>query len=458
MSTNRSRQSNGGAVFTGVILAVLISPPARADEVLYWNDRALDVMRGSAASPAQAGRAMAIVQSAVFDAVNAIEPTHTPIFYQPAVAGPASKEAAVAAAAYTTLVGLYPEYASSLGRTYDDRLTQIRAGATRDYGTALGQDVAQHVLAARASHGSNLSFNYRGGTAPGQWRPTPPVFASGLDPYWGNVTPFVIPSAEAFLPAPPPALSSPAYAEAFNEVKRLGAANSTARTADQTEIVYFWLDSPGATASPVGKWDQVAHILGEQQGNTLAENAGLLALVSLAMADAGIVTWDAKYTYELWRPETAIHLAEEDGNPDTLADPDWTPLLETPGFPEYTSGHSTFGGAAATTMALFFSTDDITFTLGAGFEQLPGVTRTYDSLSAAAFENGRSRIYGGVHFEFADLNGLETGQAIGAYVYHNVAQPIPAPAGAVLVLIGTACVLRWKPHSRPSLASPSARQ
>jgi len=427
-----------------LIFATWGIPAGRADEVIYWNNVALDLMRQTAANPPKASRDLAIVQASVYDALNAIDRAYDPLYFQPTVTGPASREAAVAAAAYQALVGLYPGYAGSLNTILNTRLASIPEGAAKDNGIALGRNVANSMLTWRASDGWDASAIYEGSTDPGDWRPTPPKFQSGTAPLWGHVAPFAIPNAEDFRPGPPPAMNTPEYAAAVNEVKLLGASNSTARTPDQTEIAFFWDDLPGAAAAPSGKWSQIAQTLALQRGNTLAENARMFALLNLAQADAGIVAWDTKYTYDLWRPETAIHLADTDGNPDTVADPDWQPLLPTPPFPEYVSGHSIFGGAGAEVLALFFGTDDISFESEAGFGALPGVTRSFDSLSDAAWENGLSRIYGGIHYSFSNRNGIASGQEIGRYVFENFARPIPAPAAGLLVLLGTACLLRWR--------------
>jgi membrane-associated phospholipid phosphatase len=413
-----------------------------ADEVTYWNNIALDIVKESATHPPKVGRDLAIMHSAMYDALNAIDRTHYPLFFEPPVTGPASREAAVAAAAHQTLVSLYPAYEARLNDLLNARLAAIPSGAAKSNGVALGQSVAGDMLALRASDGSNLNAVYSGGTAPGQWRPTPPGYKSGLAPLWGNVTPFSISSADDFRPGPPPALTSQQYAAAVEHVKSVGSSNSTTRTPDQTQIADFWSDFSGATATPVGKWNLIAQTLAEQQGNTLAENARMFALLDVALADAGIVCWDTKYTYGLWRPEDAIHLADTDGNPATQADPAWTPYLTTPAFPEYTSGHSTFSAAAAKVLGLFFGTDDIPFETIAGFDVLPGVTRSYDSLSEAALEAGLSRIYGGIHYDFSNITGRETGLAIADYVYAGSAQAIPVPESAVLAIIGAACLLR----------------
>jgi hypothetical protein len=433
-------------IFLALIFATWGLPAGRADEVLYWNTVALDLVQQNATNPPKTSRDLAIIQASVYDALNAIDRAYSPLYFQPAVTGPASREAAVAAAAHQALLGLYPSYASSLNGILSTRLASIPDEAAKDNGIALGRNVANSMLTWRAADGWDAGFTYVGGTAPGQWRPTPPDFKPGLAPLWGQVTPFAIPSADEFRSGPPPALNTPEYAAAVNEVKLLGASHSAARTPDQTQIATFWDDPPGTTAAPSGKWNQIAQVLAEQFHNTLAENARMLALLNLAQADAGIVCWDTKYTFDLWRPETAIHLADTDGNPDTRADPDWKPFLTTPPFPEYVAGHSVFGGAGAETLALFFGTDDISFEIEAGFGVLPGVTRSFDSLSDAAIENGLSRIYGGIHYSFSDLNGIACGREVGSYVFENCAGPIPAPRAGILALLGVVCLLRWRPR------------
>ena len=410
----------------------------RADEVTYWNDVALNIMKEDATIPPKVGRDLAIMHSAIYDAVNAIDRTHAPLFFEPSVAGPTSEDAAVAAAAHRSLVGLYPAYQAQLDASFNVKLAGMPNGIAKSNGLALGQAVADNMLALRASDGSNASVSHPGSTEPGKWRPTPPAYSPATAPQWGNVTPFRIPSAKEFTPGPPPALTSQQYAAAVEETKVLGGSNSTVRTAEQTQIAQFWADSPGPTASPVGKWNLIAQTLAVQQGNTLAENARMFALLDVTMADAGIVCWNTKYTYGLWRPVDAIRLADTDGNPATVADPTWTPLLVSPAFPEYTSGHSTFSGSAAEMLGLFFGTDEIPFTTTAGFDVLPGVTRSYSSLSEAALEAGMSRIYGGIHFSFSNVTGREVGEAVADYIFATSAQAIPAPGNAILVLIGRA--------------------
>src|SRR5213595_1294049 len=210
-------------------------------------------------------------------------------------------------------------------------------------------------------------------------------------------------SSSQFRPPGPPSLDSEQYAADYNEVKELGAALGSTRTADQTQIALFWADGAG-TETPPGHWNSIAQIIAAGQGNTLEQNARLFALLNIAMADAAICAWDTKYTYHNWRPVTAIRNGDTDGNPATEPDPAWSSFIVTPPFPDYVSGHSTFSSAAATVLALFYGTDAITFTTGSDF--MPGVFRSFNSFSAAAGEAADSRVYGGIHFRFASDDGL----------------------------------------------------
>jgi membrane-associated phospholipid phosphatase len=215
-------------------------------------------------------------------------------------------------------------------------------------------------------------------------------------------------------------LTSRQYAAEVNQVRALGRLDSTVRTSEQTEIALFWGYGPGSSTPP-GHWNQIVQTIARRQGNSLAQNARLFALLNLAMADAAIVSWDCKYVYQLWRPITAVQLADMDGNPRTAGDSSWLPLLATPPFPEYTSGHSTFSGAAAMVLAVFYARDRVPFE--AVSDDLPGVTRSYDGFWEAALESGMSRIYGGIHFMSGNVQGLLGGARTGAYVARNRLKP-----------------------------------
>jgi membrane-associated phospholipid phosphatase len=292
-------------------------------------------------------------------------------------------------------------------------------------GYQLGTYVADLVLDWRSADGASTTVPYIPSAEPGAWRRTPPFFRPPELPQWPYVTCFALTNGAQFRPTGPPSLTSTQYAADFNQVKSLGAANSTNRTAEQTLIARFWSDF-SYTVTPPGHWNQIAQNVATNRGLSLAQNARLFALLNIAMADAAISVWDAKYVYNFWRPVTAIQNADVDGNPETVADPSWTSLLNTPAFPEYVSGHSAFSAAASTVLTRFFGTDAVSFTVGS--DAVPGVLRTYQSFSFTADEIALSRIYGGIHFLSADVDGLRIGNAIGAYVDENFLQPLATPA------------------------------
>jgi hypothetical protein len=246
------------------------------------------------------------------------------------------------------------------------------------------------------------------------------VVRPALLPLWGWVTPFALAAPDQFRPPAPPALQSSQYAEELEHVKWWGRDQGSLRNDDQTEIALFWGYGPN-TATPPGHWNELAQSAARAQRVTLEQNARLFALLNMALTDAGISCWECKYLFNFWRPITAIAEAHLDGNPDTLPDADWKPLLETPPFPEYTSGHSTFSGAAATVLALFFENDSVPFSLGS--DDLPGVIRSYGSFSEAAWESGMSRIYGGIHYMSANLQGLDAGASIGEWTVTHYLRP-----------------------------------
>jgi len=248
-------------------------------------------------------------------------------------------------------------------------------------------------------------------------------------------------SGDQFRQHNPPPLTSAAYAKDFNEVKSLGAANSNARTPDQTEIAKFWSDGAG-TVTPPGHWNTIAQTVAQTKHTNLTENARLFALLDLSLADAGIAAWDMKRAFDFWRPITAIRNADKDGNAATAAAPAWEPLLTTPSFPSFVSGHSTFSGAGAAVLAEFFGTDDIAFSSTS--DGLPNVTRYYDSFSEAALEAGISRIYGGIHFELDDGSGLYAGDEIGRNVFVNFLSPVPLPGALAMALTGLLRMVVWR--------------
>jgi len=260
------------------------------------------------------------------------------------------------------------------------------------------------------------------------WRPTPPALAPGAGPQFAYMTPWVINTPGQFRPAGPPALTSDRYATDFEETKTMGSLSSSTRTADQTIFAWFWASS---TASYL--WNNVALSLierarhesdnarGDQHPLSRLESARLLALLNLAMADAAIGCWEAKYTYVFWRPVTAIPLADTDGDPATTADPTWAPLLATPAHPEYPSGHSCVSGAAAAVLAHYFGDNT---RLRMESDAMPGVVRSFDSFAAALEEVKNARVFAGIHFRSATDDGQTLGTSVAEYVLGNATQRV----------------------------------
>ena len=407
---------------TALAVASIFTTTMNADEITDWNYVLGQAILQAGTSPAVSTRVAAIVQAAVFDAVNGIERRYTPIHVQPAAPSGASRRAAAVAAAYGALVQVYPNQKS----TFDQKLAASLAAISSDVavensvsvvrGIEWGLAVANAIWTWRSTDGfTPAPPPFLGGFAVGQWRPTPPLFLPGAVPQLGHVTPWAIGSPSQFRPVGPPALDSAQYTADFNEVKSMGSFSSSSRTTDQTIACQFW------TGNTPLFWNRIAVSLGAERHTTLSENARLLALLNIAMADAGIACWEAKYHYVFWRPVTAIPLAATDGNAATIEDPSWTPLLVTPAHPEYPSGHSIVSGAAATVLADYFGEN--TF-FAVDSETAPGVVRTFASFSAAQDEIANARVFGGIHFRTACVHGRATGLAVANYILEHALLPV----------------------------------
>jgi hypothetical protein len=392
-----------------------------ADVVIQWNEAVLAAIRADKPSIGFATRDLAIVQTAIYDAVDAIDHTSRPFLVHAHARAGASPVAAAAEAGLFTASALFPTDSALFLATYVASLAGVPDGRAKTDGIAVGRLVAERTLIARVTDGANAVVDYTPGTAPGDWRPAPPAFAPAQTPQWPDVRPFALRAGSQFRPPPPPALGSQQYAAAFNEVKGLGRANSTARTPQQTEVARFWEGKAG-TPGVAGYWNEIAESAAMSQNNSLDQDARLFARLNVALADSIIAHFDAKYTYNRWRPITAIQLAGETGNPDTLPDPTWTPLLSTPPNPSYVSGHAVLSGAAATVLARFFGTDNVAFSLTS--EDLKGVTHSFTSFSAAAAEAENSVVWGGIHFRFDVTTGHALGQAVAQLVDQKFFQPL----------------------------------
>jgi len=392
---------------------------SRSDPTLLWNEVVLQTIRAQKTPPPVAARNLAIVHVAIFDAINAIDGIYVPYRFT-GRAPDASLDVAATVAAHRALVELYPGLVSTFDRHLESLLADIPDGVPRAQGVWLGRQAAEAILEARRNDGADLHLPYASAPGPGSWNPTPPEYLPGLLPHWRLLTCFCLPGAAQLRPLGPPALNEAAYAQSFMEVRQLGALNSDARSPEQTEIALFWADDAG-TVTPPGHWNLIAQDVARSRQTTTMENARLFALLNLALADAAIACWDCKYHYGFWRPVQAIRAAGL-GGAEAGVDSAWTPLLRTPPFPSYVSGHSTFSGAAAAALAKFFANDRISFTVKSE-GGMRGLTRSFSSFSAAAREAGRSRVYGGIHWEFDNADGLALGRSVGEYVAGNFLAP-----------------------------------
>jgi PAP2 superfamily len=427
-------------------LALLWPDSAAADAVTDWNANAgraaLAACIAPGDDPLHESRLYAMMHVAIHDALNAIDRRSRPYAFDGYAAPGTSADAAVAAAARHVLVPVigqipfpFPQACRDAGvatveADYAAALAAIPAGAAKADGIQVGQAAAAAILALRASDGSDtplLDFAYPQGTGPGEYRFTP-GFTFAFAPGWGTVTPFVLNHASPFRANAPYRITSQKYTADFNEVKALGGDDVTtpsARTPEQTQIGLFWIES-----SPLA-WNRLTRSVSASRGLELWENARLFGLLNLSLADGYIASWEAKYHYNFWRPVTAIQTADTDGNPDTVADPTWTPLQLTYPMPDHDSAHSVQGGAAAETLKQFFGTNDIAFdacslTLPAGerCSDPSPVFRSYTSFSQAANENGVSRILIGIHFRRAVEEGIQHGRQIAKRAANLLLRPV----------------------------------
>jgi uncharacterized protein (TIGR03118 family) len=392
------------------------------DVVLQWNQAVLQAIRNDKPAIGFVTRDLAIVHTAIYDAVNAIDPTSGAFHVRADAPADASPVAAAAAAGLFTASALFPTDTALFQATFQASLADVPDGPAKTDGIAVGRFVAEQTLISRVTDGANAFVPYTPGTNPGDWRPTPAGFAPAQTPQWPAVTPFALDSGSLFRPGPPPDLTSPEYTAAFNEVKDLGRVDSTDRTAQQTEVARFW-EAKAGTPQIAGYWNEIAEDAATSQGNTLDQNARLFAELNVALADETIAFFDAKYTYNRWRPVTAIQLADQTDNPDTVADPNWLPLLNTANHPSWVSAHGGISGAAAATLANFFGTDNVSFSLTS--EDLKGVTHSFASFSAAATEAENSVVWGGGHFRFDVTAGDAQGRSVAGFVGQNFFKPLP---------------------------------
>jgi hypothetical protein len=424
-------------VLIALALVALASPSvARADAVTDWNLIASNAIVVTALQPPPVSAlSFAMVQGAVYDAVNAIDRGHQPYLVQPASNPTDSKEAATAAAAYRVLVGfddlpgLFPAQQPTLQPQYDTYIAGLpdNPPGSRANGVAIGETTARAMLANRQNDGRFGPSPTPYPVAPGIWRPTPPSYANDPAPWVGNVRPFLVPSAEMVRTDGPNALTSAAYAEDFNEVKELGSLYSTTRTADQTDAAIFWQGHAHAL------FNGIFRTLVPSEGLDIVGSARLFAMENLAAADAAIGCWNDKYYWQFWRPITAIREADTDGNPATEADPMWLPLFDpstpvcalpslvTPPFPDHPSGHACATSAFVNTLQNFFGTDRIAVSV---FSGKSCTTRNFDRFSDILSEVIDARVWAGIHFRTADVQGSVLGKKVAHYMRRHYFQPV----------------------------------
>ena len=409
-----------GLVLAGTLPFASASAGEPATMLLQWNEHAaIALSNPPTATPAGAGQTppvaslhLAMVQAAVYDAVNAIDRGHEPYLRGlPRAPRWASKPAAVATAAHHVLVGLTPALAdnvkANLDAAYTASLASISNGNKKTAGISIGAAVAAKMLAKRANDGRFVPFSFTAGTGAGEWRPELPMFASDPFAWVSNVKPFAIGRASRFRTAGPLSLTSAKYAAEVNEVKSLGSATSTTRTAAQTELGRFY------SANPLVMLNKSLRDIVTRKGLSITKAARLFAMTSVSGADALIACWDDKDHHSFWRPITAIRLADTDGNGATTADSAWLPFLPTPPYPDHPSGYNCFTGATTQAAREFFGTNKVRISLTSPITM---TTRTYSRLNRIVDDTINARIYLGIHFRTPDVQGAKLGRNVASYV------------------------------------------
>ena len=437
MSQKATRHGRRSACTWLIVVAALALPGvAQADVLNDWN-----VIAQSQTIPLRPTahgqmRGIAMVQGAVYDAVNAIDRGHEPYLLDVDALGVqpwASRDAAIATAAHHVLVAIVPPgQVAGLDASYNATLAGIPDGPLEDDGVDAGEAAASAMLTARQNDGFLAPFAFTIGLDPGDWRPVgftvdpPALGAVDPDPWVGNLKPFLITSPSQFRSKGPLPLRSRAYAKEFDEVKEIGALNSSTRTADQTTAAIFW------QFAPIALWNRLARDLSAERDVAVVDEARLLAMINLAGADGAIGCWNDKYYWSFWRPRAAIREADTDGNPRTVADPAWeslfhastatTPPLATPPFPDHPSGHGCLSGAVLNTFREFFGTDKVAFDVHSG--RFPGQPRHFDRFSHALQEIVDARVWGGIHFRTADEQGALLGKKVARWLEKHYFEPV----------------------------------
>ena len=405
------------------IFGGIAAGPAHADAVVDWNEIAQPAIAAGRPGPIGAMDS-ALVQIAVHDAVQAIDKRFEP--YHVEVKGAhGSRSAAAAAAAHGVLVGMYPAQAATLDATYFNYLAAH--GLTGDPGLLVGEKVAAGILPLRRTDPVPLPPPFIGGTGIGQWRPTPsflgnppaPPSGAPMAVHWmSGFDPFTLTSPARFRADPPPALTSERYRKDYDEVKKLGSFGSTDRTPEQKDLAYFYSENFGA------QWNRALRAIATRHLRRTGDSARLFALANMSVADAVISSWDSKKFYNVWRPITAINEGDNDGNPMTVGDTTWQPLINTPNYPDYTSGANNVTGAMTRTLSLFFNRDRMTFEVTSLAPLAIQKTRVYNRFSDAAQDVVDARVYLGIHFRFADTAARKQGQRVAEWAFTHFLLPL----------------------------------
>ena len=396
-----------------ILIAVAIGS-AQADTVTDWNQTAIEVMKVAKVSGAPGTRSLAMMHVAMSDAINLVQGRYTRYIATVAAVPGASAEVAAATAARQILLQLYPKQKTMVDEAYTESVKGIPDGDAKSAGVTLGEQVVAAVQADRAADGANIPDTYRPLTSPGVWVPTTPPATE----QYARVKPWVLKSADQFRPGPPPQLSSERYTRDYNETKNMGGIRSTARTLEQTEAVKFW-----GTANLAPGWQAAARQLSAAKGLSLVENARLFALLNMGTANTFITDWDAKFTYNFWRPVTAIRNGDIDGNDGTERDPGWAPLNATPMHPEYPSQASISAGLAVGILESVFGPNPA-IPITATDLMDPKLKREFKSIGQMAEEHINVRIWGGIHFRNSLEVGYDMGRKIAAYLVENSLKPV----------------------------------
>lgn len=395
-----------------LLLLCLVTCPARSDVIAEWNMKADAVAADKSLTPAMQARGLAMLHVAMFEAVNAIEGRFTPYKLALRADPDASSAAAAAAAGYEVLVALYPDWKPDLDTSLSIMLAAIPASTSREQGIAVGKQAAEGILHLRANDGSDAAETYRPVTRPGVYTPTSIPASANV----GAMTPWVMFRGSQFRPGPPPALDSPTWTRDVNEIREMGALGSTKRSAEQTDIARFWILNGGRS------WNPVLRQVAQMKHLDLADSARLFALVQMAAADALIAVFDAKYTYNFWRPITAIRNADQTGNPATPRDASWLPLADTPMHPEYPCAHCICSTTVATVLQSLVGDEpgnEITMTS----PNAPGVTRRWTRLQDYAREVSNARVFAGFHYRFSTEAGEDMARKIAALTVSTQLKP-----------------------------------